>query len=507
MTGRVDTDVFVVGAGPVGLSMSIALRRFGVECLIVERHAGTLDFPRGRGVSVRTMEIMRRWGLEEALVAVGLPRSESLAVFSGESLLAGQFERVVRQVPRSSALSPTEPLICDQVQMEAVLRDAAVAAGADVRFGWELAHIADDGDTIGASLVEHGSGREHAVRASWLVAADGAHSATRERLGIGRHGTGVVGAAVSILIEADLGDRMTDRLSVLYRLSGLPGGTVAAVDNDRRWLLIYGYDPADQRTESFTDARLRELALAAIGDDRVEFAIVGHRFWQPTALVSDHYRHGRIFLAGDSAHVCTPIGGLGMNCGLSDVDNLAWKLAGVVSGWADDALLNTYELERRPVAELTAEASLGRARPPAQVDGLHLGTCYESAAIAEDGTVRPEPADPIGEYVPVARPGHRAPHLWLDEGREHSTLDLFGDAFVLLTAPDGFAWRRAAAATAGIPLEVHEILDTRWPELYGICSSGAVLVRPDGHVAWRAVHAPGEPAELTTALRRAVGCP
>jgi 2-polyprenyl-6-methoxyphenol hydroxylase-like FAD-dependent oxidoreductase len=409
VAGIAETEVFVVGAGPVGLSMAIALRRFGLDCIVVEKHASTLDFPRGRGVTVRTMEIMRRWGLEDALVAAGLPRSESLAVFNGESLLAAEFERVELPAPGPSALSPTRPLICDQLDMEVVLREAAVAAGADVRFGWELTDVAGHGDTVAAAVVERASGREHALGASWVVAADGAHSPMRERLGIDRHGAGVVGAAVSILIEANLGDRMTDRGSALYRLRGLPGGTLAAVDNDRRWLLIYGYNPAEHPAESFTEARFRELALAAIGDPSVDVAIVGHRYWQPTALVSDRYRQGRIFLAGDAAHVCTPIGGLGMNCGIADVDNLAWKLAGVTSGWAGQALVDTYQPERRPVAELTAQASLGRARPPAGVDGLLLGTTYESAAICADGTKPPAPADPIAEYVPVARPGHRAP--------------------------------------------------------------------------------------------------
>jgi putative polyketide hydroxylase len=327
----------------------------------------------------------------------------------------------------------------------------------------------------------------------------------RARLGIERHGPGVVGAAVSVLIDANLGDRVSDRRSGLYRLSGLPGGTLAAVDNDRRWLLIYGYDPAVEPHESFTDSRFRELARQAIGDPALEVAIVGHRYWQPTALVSDSYRRGRIFLAGDAAHVTTPIGGLGMNCGIGDVDNLAWKLAGVISGWADETVLDTYQPERQPVAELTVEASLGRARPPAPVDGLVLGMIYESDAICTDGTAPPEPQDPVGDYIPVARPGHRAPHMWLDDDNRTSTLDLFGDTFALLTGPEGSAWRLTPEAETGVPLRVHEIADGRWQKHYGIGPDGAVLVRPDGHVAWRAVHQPSTPTDLSDALNRAVG--
>jgi putative polyketide hydroxylase len=354
--------------------MAIALRHFDVDCIVVEKHASTLNFPRGRGVTVRTMEIMRRWGLEDALVTVGLPRSESLAVFNGDSLLAADFQRFVAPAPGPSALSPTQALICDQLEMEVVLRDAAVAAGADVRFGWELIDVADQGDHIAAAVVERASGREHALRASWMVAADGAHSPMRERLGIDRHGPGVVGSAVSILIEANLGDRITDRRSALYRLSGLPGGTLAAVDNDRRWLLFYGYDPAVQPAESFTDARFRELALTAIGDPSVDLSVVGHRYWQRTALVADRYRKGRMFLAGDAAHVCTPVGGLGMNCGIARMPTTS------PGSWPASYRAG---LERRSWIHTSLSGAPSPSRPPKRalggLDRPHQSTVCSSA--------------------------------------------------------------------------------------------------------------------------------
>jgi putative polyketide hydroxylase len=187
MTGDVETEVIVVGAGPVGLATAIALRRFGVDCVVLERHDSTLDFPRGRGVTVRTMELMRRWGLEEAVVAVGLPRAESLAVFVGENLLASDFQRFALP-DQPSTLSPTRPLICDQQAMEVILREAAVEVGADVRFGCEQTDVVGDRLKITSVVVDRASGHRQRLRAPWMVAADGAHSPTRDRLQIGRTG-------------------------------------------------------------------------------------------------------------------------------------------------------------------------------------------------------------------------------------------------------------------------------------------------------------------------------
>jgi putative polyketide hydroxylase len=195
-----------------------------------------------------------------------------------------------------------------------------------------------------------------------------------------------------------------------------------------------------------------------------------------------------------------------MNCGIADVHNLAWKLAGVIAGWASPALLDTYEPERRPHAIACAEASLGSARPPNPIDGLVLGHTFVSAAIIEDGTPAPTPRNPVGEYIPMARPGHRAPHLWL--GPRTSTLDLFGSAFVALTDPAGKPGLDHAvelARTTGVPLSAHAVEAAGWHELYGVGSGGHVLVRPDGYVAWRTSAPPPTPHMLAAALRTATG--
>jgi putative polyketide hydroxylase len=507
-TGQ-EVEVLVVGGGPVGLGMAIGLRRLGVGCMVVERHPSTLDFPRGRGITVRTMEIFRQWDLEHDMVAAGLPRGESLYVFSGDTLLAEDFTRVGLPAVSASPLSPTERLLCDQESMEVVLRNRAFELGADLRFATTLSAFTADADGVTAELTDGRTGETTEVRAGWMVAADGARSGVREALGIDRSGPGTVATAVSVLLGAELGDRVADRRSAIYRLGGLEGGAMLAVDNNRRWLLIYAYNPAVEAPETFTTERCAELARTAIGDSTVRVEILGVRLWESTALVADSYRRGRVLLAGDAAHVTTPIGGLGMNCGMADVHNLAWKLSGVTHGWASASLLDSYQPERQPVARDTAEASLEAARPPAPVNGVVLGYAYESSVIVPDGTAPPTMADPINDYAPTGRPGHRAPHLWLDPSRSHSTLDLVGNAFAVITdspSPALTQASEAAQAATGIPVRSHVIDDDMCLDLYGIHSGGAVLVRPDGHVAWRSIDPPADPTnDLRTALLFATG--
>jgi putative polyketide hydroxylase len=489
--------------------MAIGLRHFGVTCAVVERHDSTLDFPRGRGVTLRTMEIFRQWGLEDDVAAAGLPRDKSLFVFAGNSLTATDFTRVGLPPGNDEAVSPTRRLICDQQAMEVVLRRAAIDLGADVRFGTVCDRWSVDDDGVVGELTDTSRNEAAKVRARWMVAADGARSSVRESLGIGRSGPGVVSQSISILFEADLGPRMSDRLSAMYRVADLPGGTVLSVDNDRRWLLVYAHDRAVEAAASFTDDRCVELARTAVRDPAVGVRVVGAKLWESTVLVADRYRSGRLLLAGDAAHVVSPVGGLGMNCGIADAHNLAWKLAGVVAGWAAPALLESYEFERRPVAIDTGAASLGPARVPAPVHGIVLGYRYESPVIVADGSTPPVVADPVNDYVPTGGPGHRAPHLWLDASESSSTLDLFGSAFVMLTSAAGNSVadeiRRTTEATS-IPLNHHVVDHARWPEIYDVSSDGGVLIRPDGHVAWRSRHrVAGAGADLRSALLTAAG--
>jgi 2-polyprenyl-6-methoxyphenol hydroxylase-like FAD-dependent oxidoreductase len=505
-----EVPVLVVGGGPVGLLLAVGLRHGGVDCLVVEKHASTLDFPKGRRVTTRTVEILRQWGLEEVVADRSLAPEDSLFSFEGDTLLGDDYERRALPFDTVKPTSPTRELICSQEYLEPVLRERAMA-DADVRFSAEVVGFTQDEHGVTARVVT--GGERVAIRARYMVAADGAQGRTRDALGIGRSGPGVLGHRVSILVGADLGARMASRASALYWLRAPPGSGRApagslfiAVDNTDRWLMSVPYDPNVEPRESLTEGRCLELVRAGLGDDSVDVRYLGHRFWDPTALVADSYRAGRVFLAGDAAHVTTPEGGLGMNCGIADVHNLAWKLAGAITGWAGPALLDTYEPERRPHAVACVDASLGPARPPNPIDGLVLGHTFQSAAVIDDGTTEPKRRDLVGEYVPMARPGHRAPHLWLDP--RTSTLDLFGSAFVALTDLAGKpALDRAVdrAAITGVPLSAHAVAAAGWHTLYGLGAGGVVLVRPDGYVAWRSSTPPKTPDLLASALRTGAG--
>ena len=508
MRTTVDVPVLIVGGGPVGLLTALGLRHFGVECTVVEKHVSTLDFPKGRRVNTRTVEILRQWGLEAAVADVSLPRAESLFAFEGETLLAADFQRRELPVDDVNPASPTRELICSQEQLEPVLRARAKDSGVDMRFSTEFVGFTEDGDGVSADVVAD-RGRV-SVRAQYLVAADGGQGRTRDALGIGRSGPGTFGHRLSVLVEADLGTRMKERQSAIYWLrQPLPGSLFIAVDNKTRWLFVVPYEPdaePGEPGEPLTEHRCMDLVRGGLGDDSVELHYLGHRVWQPTALVADRYHSGRVFLAGDAAHVTTPEGGLGMNCGVADAHNLAWKLAGVLAGWASPRLLDSYRAERRPHALACVVASLGPARPPNPIDGLVLGHVYQSAVITNDHTAPPTTRDPVAEYLPAGRPGHRAPHLWLHDGR--SILDLFGRAFVALTDPAGKQSLDAAAASARrtrIPLAVWAIDATAWYDLYGVEPGGAVLVRPDGYVAWRSIGSPTTSDELGNAMQIAAG--
>ncbi len=512
----VDVPVLIVGGGPVGLSAAIALRRFGIDCLVVERHASTSLFPKGRGLTTRTLEIFRQWGIEEEVTAAGLPREESLYTYFGETLLAADFRRFGRPDRIQSIHSPTNRLVCSQDALEPVLRRHAEVLGADVRFSAQLVAFEQDDEGVTAEI-SGADGAHGTVRCDYLIGADGGRSSVRNALGITVEGPGVVGAPrVSILVDADLAERVTNRRSVLYWLRQPPPGSVfAVVDNHRRWLLMRQFDPTLEPPESFTEERCVAMVRDAVGDPNLSMQFVGHQFWQPQGVVARRFQGGRVFLAGDAAHLTTPNAGLGMNCGIADAHNLAWKLAAVLQGWGGTPLLGSYEPERRPVAWWYMETSVAFEDDPdvlrrTKVEGIVLGYRYESDVVIPDRTPPPVPNDLVGNYLPTARPGHRAPHVWLREDNARgSIIDLFGDTFVALTDPSGnaaLADAVDAAIGSGMPLRHATITVAGWLQLYGLRPGGIVLVRPDGHVAWRSIDPPVDTTRaLTENLQIATG--
>lgn len=515
-----EVEVLVVGGGPVGLSAAVELSRHGIRTLLVEKHAGTSIFPKARLITTRTMEIFRSWGIQDEVERAGMPREEFLAVGVGSSLMADDFVRSAAELPRDAPQSPTYTFLCSQDLLEVILRRLAENPDtADIRFGATMTSLREaDG---GAEAVVSEQGRETLVRCRYVVAADGSRSGVREQLGIKTEGPPVLGHMISIMFEADLGFLPPERVAALSFLTN-PPCAVEAVDHRRRWMVQTGYEPEEGGSPAdFTEEVCLAAVRAAVGVPDLPVTILGVMPWLQQAKVADWFQSGRVFLAGDAAHVATPQGGFGMNCGIQDAHNLAWKLAAVLRGWAGPALLDTYTPERRPIAERTVDESLNNALITFRMmegrlsmreaveqqagrrscEGLVLGFSYESAAVIPDGTPAPAPADPYRTYVPSARPGHRAPHVWLPG--QVSTLDLLGPHFTLMTGASAWAdaCRDAARRTRCplVPVRITRADSPAWADTYGVGDRGAVLVRPDGHVAWRTTTLPPDPAGTLTA--------
>lgn len=495
------TRVVIVGGGPVGLSMAIGLRWFGVDCIVLERHPGTLDFPKGRGVTARTMEIFRQWGFEDRVRSSGLT-DESSFLFTAETLLSPEFSRVPIREVSSATVSPCDRMICAQTVLEPLLRSIARERGADLRFGHDFQAFETGPNGVTATVQRRSDGHVTTIEADYLVAADGSRSSIRDRLGIGVEGPGPIGDSISILVDAPLGERIADRLSTLYGVASPPGAGFAVVDNDRQWLLMMRRDVETEPEDYFTEERCLDLVRTAIGDSDVPVTYRAHRFWQPTAQWATAMSAGRVFLVGDSAHVTTPAGGLGMNAGIADAHNLAWKVSAVLAEWAPASLLDTYGDERLPVARQSAEASMAigaSIRDPnarRAAFGVTFGVTYVSSAIATDHTDRPAIEDPIHDYSPSGRPGVRAPHIVVD-GK--SLLDEFGTDFCVLIDHD-HPQRDALVLDSVVPARIVALRGAKWREIFGIGPTGVVIVRPDGHISFRSAQCPDAANVVPAAL-------
>ncbi|WP_198347249.1 FAD-dependent monooxygenase [Nocardia terrae] len=437
------TSVLVIGGGPVGLTLSILLARMKIDHQVVESRLAPSPHPKARGISARSMEIFRRLGLESEIRAAGLP-ADHVAFFRGKTLDDPNYTRTVVDSSRSGH-TPAPGLLCSQDALEGVL---SVHAGDRVRRGVRLISFEQNDSEVSATVRDERTGEESALRADWLIGCDGAHSTVRTGVGITMTGPTGLNEFLSVRFEAPLGAVVADRASASYFLTG--GGGFLAIDNDRQWIYqhpLQGRDPGDIDLI----ARIR----SGVGISDLPVRISGTATWRMDARSADNYRSGRVLLAGDAAHTVPPTGGHGMNVGIGDADNLAWKLAAVITGAAPESLLDTYESERRPLARRVIDISTAnaRARDSYRIDDeLLLGTAYRDSdtLIRTDG------------YVPAAAVGDRLPHAWLPDGR--STLDLVGPGHVLLTGPQ-------------LPEDLRR--------LCGLSPTTALLVRPDGHIAAR----------------------
>ena len=525
----IDVPVLIVGGGPVGLTASLLLSQQGVRSHLVERHPGTAILPKARGINARTMEMYRQAGVEADIREVGTPPRFGKMIIWTESLAGREINRLQpgRGSPENLAASPVSNCGCAQDLLEPVLRRHAEALAPDgLSFNTELTSFSMTEDGIAGELTDRTGGGPKPFRAQYMIAADGAHSPVRHMLGIERTGERDIYDSVNIHCNVDLSSWTADRPASLdYVDQPDLRGTFLTINGSDRWgFLIHSLSVYGFTQENMTRERCIELVQKAIGVADVPVNILGISFWKCSAMVSDSFRKERIFLAGDAAHETTPSGGFGLNLGVQDAQNLAWKLAAVIRGDAAPSLLDTYEVERRPVAKEVVKAtllnmhSLGRTQkqseaklPRAQYlneQGLIFGAHYESTAVIPDGAVPTSIATDITKYVTSAVPGCRAPHIWLSrKGERISTIDLFGRDFVLLVGREGHAWRDASLHQSRIKIVAYVIgdeisdSDGQWTMAYGVEDDGAVLVRPDGHVAWRVKSLPANPdQDLSAAL-------
>jgi len=462
-----DIPVLVVGAGPAGLAAAIELARHEVPVLLVERRTVLSSHPRATVLSLRSMELMRAWGLEAAVgahsvdVDMRMLQAETLAAAAGSAVAVGYPSR-----EQSRVLSPVEPACVAQDDVEPLLlAHLHDRPSARVELGAELTGLWVTPDGARAALRDMRTGAERTVHAHYVVAADGARSAARGALGIPLRGADNVLSGVTTLFRAPLWDVVGPHRHLLYSVThGDSWTSFFPAGRSDRWLAGLRMKGA----ETFSDRRIAEVIRLAAGVPGLPVRIERSGSFSSGVQLAERFRCGPVLLAGDAAHRVTPRGGSGLNLALHDGFDVAWKLAWVLREWARPALLDTYDAERRPVAEHTA----ARSADP-------------------DGTIRG------AEQAVHADLGGRIPHVWSDEV---STLDLLGTGLTLFAGRDGSAWDAAAACLATrVPVDVR-LVDPVVARAVGAAGRCAVLVRPDGRPAG-VLPAGAEPA---SALRAAV---
>jgi 2-polyprenyl-6-methoxyphenol hydroxylase-like FAD-dependent oxidoreductase len=535
--------VLIVGGGPVGLALAAELGWQGAACELIEQGDGAIATPKMNEVNIRTMEFCRRWGIAEAVHNCPFPADYPMDVafltsVSGEEL--GRLPRPPRREQKPGPLSPMNLQVCSQTWFDPILQEFARRhPPVRLRYRCRLDALEPQADAVIAEITDASTGTRERIAADYVVACDGAASGVRRSLGIGMTGPGTLGHPVHLFFRAP---------ALLERHGKTAGTFFMLLDRDGPWANLRVIDPVNHVWRLMildTDGRATPETVdkegylrKALGASTAALDVtwLGVSVWTRRSVVAERYAQERVFLAGDAAHQLSPTGALGMNTGIGDAVDLGWKLAAVQQGWGGARLLESYDAERRPIGDrnvrMAAEfhhrhAGFGEAMAAIEAGGtaaaesrrqlgaalvrdigqmfrtagLQLGYRYDGSPICVDDGSAPPPDDPEN-YVPSARPGARAPHAWIGDGR--STLDLFGRGFTLLRFAGDDATTaqiEAAARARGVPLRTLAITSDIAATLY---ETRLVLVRPDGHVAWRGDAPPADALALIDRLRGAL---
>ena len=567
--------ILIVGGGGAGLTASMLLAGLGVNTLLVSALPTTSTLPKAHVLNMRAMEILQDVGVAQEIERRSTP-AEAMAATAFYAGVAGGdgYGRRIRRVEcwgaggadeNWASASPTRQMNLPQIRLEPVLRERAEALSPGrIRFGHELIELRQDGEGATAVIREREGGREYSIRAQYVIGADGGRIIPR-LVGIGYEGLGVLGRAATIHATADFSGLLGDE-DVLLRWCFSPQAGTGVVmvpmgperwgTRSEEWVIHLNYQADDPRAESDEAVESDIRAAIGIGDQPMQIHMITR--WTLEGVLASRFRAGRVLLAGDAAHRHPPTGGLGLTSAIHDVHNLCWKLAAVISGEASDALLDTYEAERRPVDARNVQRSLENAVNHLQITmalelspdsseqenwarlqrlwsgraedeqlrrevlrlmrassmefgelNVEYGYAYESAAVLPDGSEPVATPDDVRIYEPATRPGSPLPHAWIDDedGERRPIKDLVAPGrFLLIAGEEGHPWCDAARELAGAhPLPIDtvrighvdgELFDPRctWLRRRGIGPDGAILVRPDRFVAWRSIGSAEDPA-------------
>ncbi|MDO8389501.1 MAG: FAD-dependent monooxygenase [Actinomycetota bacterium] len=537
-TNHYDVPVLIAGGGPVGMSLALDLNHMGTTCLVAEQDPGTavVLLAKAGTVNERTMEYCRRWGLVDEIASVFPPDLARDTVYCtaldghvlGRSVIPSADQRGTPMV------GPEMLRRCGQHLFDPILANAAIASEhATVRYNLRFESFTQDADGVTSLLTDVTTGEQVTVRSQYLVGCDGAGSTVRKTLGVEFELIAQMDFSLSAMIkfdDAELYKYIPECERMMFIGSEGTWANMTAIDGHGLWrFTVVGNEEAlDPATFD-----INPIVRRALGNTGIQYEVLRLVPWRRAQMLATSYAQGRVLLAGDTVHTTSPTGGHGVNTGIGDATDASWMVSALVAGWGGPGLIDAYTAERRPVgwrnfgnstqnykvwvgAGMTNVLAEGPKGDAARKNignmltvGLHqewfsqgigMGYRYEgSPIVVPDGT--PEPADEPSNYQPTARPGHRAPHAWLADGR--SMLDLFGKGFVLLNfgaAAADVAALTAAAAATGVPLTV-EAIDQ--PEIAGQYGRLLVLVRPDGQVAWRADSAPADAQQLFDVVRGA----